>query len=52
MMTEFTYVVSFIKDDDRILSKFLRHLIRDFRVEQIMKGIDDNIDKRHLDGVQ
>jgi hypothetical protein len=43
-----TDVVSLVKDDNGIFGHLLGNLLRHFWIEQIVKGVDNNIHERHL----
>jgi hypothetical protein len=46
-----TNVVGLVKDNDCVLGHFFRDLFGDFRVEQVVKGVDHDIDIGKLENV-
>lgn len=43
-----TDVVRLVEDDDGILAHLLRDLLGDFRVEEVVEGVDDDADLSEL----
>ena len=43
-----TYVMCFIEYNDRVFGHLLGDLLRHFRVEKVVVGVDDDIDEWHL----
>lgn len=43
-----TYIVRLVKDDDTLFGQLSRDILCDFRVEQIVKGENDDVEVWHL----
>jgi hypothetical protein len=48
MSSLLTYVVCFVEYYNRVFGHFLGDLLRHFRIEKVVEGVDDDIDERHL----
>ena len=45
---QLTDVVSLVKYDDRVLAHLFRHLLSDFRVQEVVERVDDDGGMREL----
>ena len=48
MSSLLTYVMCFVEYYNRVFGHFLRDLLRHFRIEEVVEGVNNDINKRHL----